>query len=213
MSPGIFDSGVTPKLIKRWGIALTGGVATGKSTVAAAIRAAGYPVIDADALARDVVAPGTPGLAVVIATFGQEFLADDGSLNRKKLGQLVFADPEARRRLEQITHPLIHVALADTLERLGMTNKPRWFFYEAALIVEVGRAKDFAAVWCTICPPHVQEARLSARDGISPQEARQIIANQMPAAEKTKAANLVIDTSQPLEDVKAFVAKALSALP
>jgi len=115
--------------------------------------------------------------------------------------------------LEQITHPLIHVALADTLERLGMTNKPRWFFYEAALIVEVGRAKDFAAVWCTICPPHVQEARLSARDGISPQEARQIIANQMPAAEKTKAANLVIDTSQPLEDVKAFVAKALSALP
>lgn len=206
------DTAVNPALIKRWGIALTGGVATGKSTVAGMIRAAGFPVVDADALARDVVAPGTPGLAVIVATFGSAFLAADGTLARKRLGQLVFNDPAAKQRLEQITHPLIYLALSTELERLGIPAQPRWFFYEAALIVEVGRAKDFAAVWCTTCPPAVQEQRLVARDAIAVTLARQIIANQLPDQAKITAASLVIDTSRSLEEVKAFVAEALAAL-
>jgi dephospho-CoA kinase len=206
------DMTAAAALVKRWGIALTGGVATGKSTLATIIRDAGHPVIDADALARNVTAPGTPGLAVIAATFGRDYLNEDGTLARRRLGALVFSDAQAKATLEKITHPLIRAALGAELESIGIADRPRWFFYEAALVIETGKAKDFAAVWCTVCPAAVQEERLMRRDGIPVEAARRVIASQMPAQAKASAADVVIDTDRSPQEVKANVLRALANL-
>ena len=199
-------------LLKSHGIALTGGVATGKSTVAAMIAAAGIPVIDADQLAREVVAPNTAGLRAIAAEFGCEILASDGSLDRKAMAALVFADPEKRRRLEAITHPLIQEALAARLFGLGLVDHPAPFVYEAALIVELGRDREFAEMWVTWCPRPLQLSRLQARSGLTAEAANQLIASQMAATAKAARATKVIDTSGDLSAVRTQVDGLLSGL-
>jgi dephospho-CoA kinase len=173
---------------------LTGGIASGKSTAAARFRARGVPVIDADELAREVVAPGSEGLREVVAAFGPGVLAADGGLDRKAVARLVFADAAARKRLEGITHPRITglsmqraAALADRGEPLAC--------YEAALIVENGAADAFRPLVVVACPEEVQVARVRARDGATEDEARARIRAQKPLAEKVALADVVIDTS------------------
>ena len=198
--------------LKRYGIGLTGGIATGKSTVARLLEARGYSVIDADHLARVVTAPGSPGLAQIVARFGTDVLTPNGELNRPRLGQIVFAKPDLRHQLEQITHPLIRAALLAKVAALDLEHQPRYFFYEAALIFEIGSAADYAQVWATVCAPALQLERLKQRSGIDDERAKTIIANQMAATEKARRADQVIHTDGSLESVAVQVDDGVSHL-
>ena len=199
--------------LKRFGISLTGGIGTGKSTVGQLLRQRGFKVIDADQLARRVTAPGAPGLAAVTSRFGPDILNADGTLNRTHLGQLVFSQPKLRRELEQLTHPLIRAELHAAVAALDLEHQPRCFFYEAALIFESGSAGDLAQNWATYCSPTVQLERVMQRDGLSVERAQAIIANQMPAGEKANLADVVINTDGPHASVAAQVDTLIQGLP
>jgi dephospho-CoA kinase len=171
---------------------LTGGLASGKSTVAARLRALGVPVIDADQLAREVVEPGTPGLASVAAAFGPSVLLPDGTLDRPGLAARVFSDADARKRLNGILHPLIAAASAARVAELGARGEPV-ACYEAALLVENGLADAFRPLLVVVVPEAVQVARAMARDHATEEQARARIAAQLPLAAKVAAADYVID--------------------
>ncbi|MBK9519523.1 MAG: dephospho-CoA kinase [Anaeromyxobacter sp.] len=175
-------------------VGLTGGIATGKSTFAAALRALGAPVVDADALARQVVAPGAPALAEVARAFGPGVLQADGTLDRQALGALVFADPAARRRLEAITHPAIRQAMLAETARLAAAGHDL-AFYDAPLLFEVGLDQAMALVVVVFAPPEAQLARLAARDGLSRAQAEARLAAQLPVAEKAARADVVVDNA------------------
>lgn len=175
-------------------VGLTGGIATGKSTFAAALRALGVPVVDADRLARAVVAPGTPGLAAVVGAFGPEVLGPGGELDRKALGARVFADAEARRRLEAITHPAIREAMQAETARLAAAGHDL-AFYDAALLFEVGLDRAMALVVVVDAPPEAQIARLAARDGLTRAQAEARLAAQLPVAEKAARADVVVENA------------------
>ena len=179
---------------------LTGGIASGKSTVAARLRALGLPVVDADELAREVVAPGTEGLAAVAAAFGPRALAADGSLDRRALAAIVFADEAARRTLNAIVHPRIALRTAERAARLDAAAEPL-ACYEAALLVENGTADAFRPLVVCACPEDVQVARVRERDGATAEEALARIRAQKPLAEKVALADHVIDTAVPVEAV------------
>jgi dephospho-CoA kinase len=183
---------------------LTGGIASGKSTVAARLRARGVPVLDADELAREVVAPGSDGLAEVVARFGAAVLAGDGALDRKKLAAVAFASDEARRALERITHPRIAAATMERLGALGDAGEPL-VAYEAALLVESGRAALFRPLVVVALDEAAQVARAMARDGATEAEVRARLAAQLPMAEKVAAADHVIANGG---DRAALVARA-----
>ncbi len=180
---------------------LTGGLASGKSTVAARLRALGVPVIDADALAREVVAPGTPGLAAVAAAFGPSVLLPDGSLDRPGLAARVFSDPEQRRRLNAIVHPLIGAASAARVADLAAKGEAI-ACYEAALLVENGLAEGFRPLVVVAVPEAVQVARAMARDAATEEQARARIAAQLPLAAKVAAADYVIDNGGSREETE-----------
>lgn len=199
------------EILKSHGIGLTGGIGTGKSTVARMIAALGVPVLDADRLSREVTAKGGPALAEIVQAFGAGMLDAQGELDRKRLGSHVFKDPEARRRLEAITHPRIRQALVDALEALGLLARPRLFVYEASLIYENRLDSQFKAVWVTTCPEAVQIRRVMQRDGIPEERVRQVLAAQMPVKDKAARADLVIDTDRPLAQVEAQLAAALKS--
>lgn len=171
---------------------LTGGIASGKSTVASILRERGIPVVDADQVARDVVAPGTPGLEAIVERFGEEVIDDNGELDRKRLGDLVFGDEESRLALEAITHPRI---ATESMRRLmaAMAQGSEIVFYEAALLVETGRFRDFAALVVVSAPEAAQLERLMSRDGLSRDAARSRIDSQMPLDDKIACADFVIE--------------------
>lgn len=173
---------------------LTGGIASGKSTVAARLRTRGVPVVDADLLAREVVAPGTDGLRAVVDAFGPGVLDAEGALDRKVLGAIVFGDPAARRKLEAITHPRIGRLGMERAAEHGARGEPL-VCYEAALLVENGLADAFRPLVVVACPEDVQLARVRSRDGATEDEARARIRAQKPLAEKIAAADHVIDSS------------------
>jgi dephospho-CoA kinase len=173
-------------------VGLTGGIATGKSTFAAALRGLGVPVVDADQLARAALAPGTPTLAAVVREFGEGVLGPDGALDRKALAALVFADPDARRRLEAITHPAIREAMVAETARLASAGHDL-AFYDAPLLFEVGLDRAMALVVVVAAPPEVQVRRLAARDGLSRAEAEARLAAQLPVAEKEARADVVVE--------------------
>jgi dephospho-CoA kinase len=175
-------------------VGLTGGIATGKSTFAAALRALGVPVLDADQLARQVVAPGTPALAEIARAFGPGVLGPDGALDRQALGAVVFADPAARRRLEAITHPAIRAAMVAETQRLAGAGHDL-AFYDTPLLYEVGLDQAMALTVVVFAPPEVQVARLMARDGHGRAEAEARLAAQLPVAEKAARADVVIDNA------------------
>ncbi|MGH7313329.1 MAG: dephospho-CoA kinase [Candidatus Rokuibacteriota bacterium] len=176
-------------------VGLTGGIATGKSTVAAMFRTLGCPIIDADVLARGVVEPGEPALADIVREFGAGVLGADGGLDRKALAAVVFADADRRRRLEAITHPRIRERLASRLAALGRAGFDGVVVFDAAVIVESGTYRQMDRLVVVVADEATQLARLQARDGLDEQEARRRIRSQMPLAEKAKLADHVIDNS------------------
>lgn len=198
------------QLCKNHGIVLTGGVATGKSTVATLLRSAGEIVIDADDLARKAVALGKPGLHQLEQRFGSDILLPDGTLDRSRLRRLMINNPRIKKELEEVMHPAIGAELAEAVRIAGLLIQPRRWFYEASLIYETGRAGQFGAVWCTLCPADVQRRRLKARSGLPEAEVDQIIAAQLPASEKARRADVVIDTDCTLEILTQEVQKLLA---
>lgn len=199
-------------LTKLWAIGLTGGIATGKSTIARTLRAAGEIVLDADQLAREVVAVGSEGLAAVVKHFGSQVLQADGQLDRTLLRQIIFKDPTQRHALEAITHPRILSATLFSLEKLGIRAQPRLWFYEASLLFERSRAADFREIWVAYCPEPLQIERLMRRDHCTAEEARRILDAQMPAHKKAEQADRVIDTDCSEDELARRVAEARAAL-
>jgi len=187
---------------------LTGGIASGKSTVAALFRARGLPVIDADQLAREVVAPGTEGLDAVVAAFGRGVLGEGGSLDRAALAAIVFADAEKRRALNAIVHPRIAALTAERAAELEARGEPL-ACYEATLLVENGLADAFRPLVVVAVPEELQIARTMARDGATEEQARARIRAQMPLAAKIAAADHVINNAGSREDTERQVDEVL----
>lgn len=193
-------------------VGLTGGIATGKTTVAAMFRALGGVVIDADLLAREVVEPGEPALAEIAREFGPGVLQADGRLDRKALGAIVFADEERRRRLEAITHPRIRERLARRLDELTARRFDGLVIFDAAVIVESGAWRTMDRLVVVVADEAAQIARLIGRDGIGRDEALRKIRSQMPLAEKARLADHVIDNSGDRAQTEAQVKRAHAAL-
>jgi len=175
-------------------VGLTGGIASGKSTVARAFGALGVPVVDADLLAREVVEPGTEGLAEIVRVFGADVLNADGTLHRKVLGARVFADAALRAQLNAITHPRIAALGARRMQEIARSGAP-YVLYEAALIVENGMYRAMQALVVVAVDEAAQIERLKARDALNDDEARARLAAQAPLAHKLAAADFVIDNS------------------
>jgi dephospho-CoA kinase len=192
-------------------IGLTGGIATGKSTFSAALRARGVPVVDADALARAAVAPGSPALAEIARAFGEAVLAPDGSLDRKRMAALVFGDPAARRRLEAITHPAIRRATAEETARLA-TDGHELAFYDTPLLFEVGLDRTVDAVVVVWAPEAAQRARLATRDGLAPAEVDARLAAQLPVDDKAARADFVVENADTIGELGAKADRLLADL-
>lgn len=190
---------------------LTGGLASGKSTVARRLRKRGVPVIDADALAREVVLPGTSGLAAIVERFGPGVLAADGSLDRAALARIVFADDTARRALNAIVHPRIGALTMERSRALADAGEPL-ACYEAALIVENGMADAFRPLVVVVVPPAVQVARAAARDGVSEDEARRRVAAQGSVEVKRAAADFVVENDGTLAELDRKTDEVLAAV-
>jgi dephospho-CoA kinase len=180
-------------------VGLTGGIATGKSTVLEVFREQGAVTFDADLIARDVVRPGQPALAEVVRAFGAEVLAADGSLDRARLASIIFADPARRVELESILHPRI-IAEQDRRIRAALDEDPAAIVVvDAALMVETGSFRRFDALVVVRCDNGVQLSRLMRRDHLDEAEARRRVAAQLPQAEKERLADYIIDSSGSLE--------------
>ena len=177
---------------------LTGGIASGKSTVTKTFRAAGIPMVDADIVARQVVEPGTPGLQAVINAFGTEYLLSDGTLNRTKLGALVFADKKELDICNKIMMPLIHDEGAAQIQKLHDEGH-LIVGYDAALICEIGNAEKYRPLIVVHCPTDTQLARLMSRNNLTRDEAMARIEAQMPVEKKKAMADYLIDTSGTIE--------------
>jgi dephospho-CoA kinase len=189
---------------------LTGNIGTGKSTVARLFAERGVPVIDADQVAREVVEPGTPGLAEVATRF-PGVLTPRGELDRKALAARVFADAQERAALNAILHPLIGREVRARLDRLAARGQ-HFAIYEAALIVENGLQHGLDGLIVVSAPVEEQVRRLAARDGMPEAEARARIAAQLPAHEKLKAADFVIENTGAPELLRAQVARVHDAI-
>jgi len=189
-------------------VALTGGIATGKSYVLARLKDRGIPTIDADEIVHEAFGPGTPTTKSIADEFGSDLLKPDGAVNRRLLGAKVFTDTQTRLRIEAIVHPVVWDTIRkwfDTLERpLGVASIP--------LLYETRHEGDFDIVVVTYCPPEAQLRRLLERDRSTEEAARQRIAAQMPADEKARRANFVIETGGEMIATDRQVDELLAAL-
>ena len=176
-------------------VGLTGSIAVGKTFVLGVLSELGCHVIDADVVARQVALPGSPGLKAVIDAFGEEVLKSDGSLNRARLGEIVFADEAKRQQLNSILHPFIIAAQDAQLRELELQDPKGIVVVDAALMIESGGYQRFDKLIVVHCRPEVQLQRLMRRNKLSREEAEQRIATQMPQEEKKRYADYLIDTS------------------
>ena len=192
-------------------VGLTGGIATGKSTAASILQSLGAVVIDADMVSRDVVEPGSEGLAAIVDAFGPDVLTDAGALDRATLRSIVMANAERRRRLESITHPLIRAEIATRVQSAVLEGAPS-VFVEAALLVETGSASLYPHLWVVTCSPSTQLDRLMSREGCDESTARSWIATQMPLSDKVKHATQVLVNDGGIEDLRDEVSRAYGAL-
>jgi dephospho-CoA kinase len=191
---------------------LTGGIGTGKSTVARLLRGEhGVPVLDADEVAREVVAPGTPGLSEIVAAFGPEVLTAGGQLDRAAMRARIVRDPDARRALEAITHPRIGEAVTRWMAAQAEAGAPL-AGVEAALMVETGTWRRYPTLVVVTCDPEAQVRRVMARDGVAEAAARALIAVQMPMADKVAVANHVVHNDGDLDALRGRVAALHAAL-
>jgi dephospho-CoA kinase len=182
-------------------VALTGGIASGKSAVAEGFTRLGVPVLDTDQIARDVVEPGSPALAALVREFGPDILDASGRMDRNRMRERVFADPAQRKRLESITHPAIR---AELVRRAAEADGP-YQVHVIPLLVESGRADYYERVLVIDVPPEDQIRRLMARDGSSEEEARRILAAQVTREQRLEAADDVIENTGTLADLEGFV--------
>lgn len=181
-------------------VALTGGIATGKSVVARLLEERGCYVQSADRLAHDLMKPGRPAWRQIAAHFGEKILDPDRTINRRRLGTIVFNKPKERLFLNRLIHPLVLAEKRRTIRALERKRAHKIFVSEAALTIESGFVPFFDKVVVVHCPAGLQVERLMNRDGITRRQAGQRIRSQMPTAEKTKQADYLIDTSGSLED-------------
>ncbi len=192
-------------------IGLTGGIASGKSTVAHLLREQGASIVDADIVAREVVAPGSDGAAKIRSRFGNDVFLPDGNLDRKRLGGIIFADSEARAELDRITHPLIAAASQANIEQYAAQGVDP-VIYEAALIVENGLHHGLDGLIVVKVESETQIARLVTRDGIDEGAARDRIAAQLPLSAKLAVATWVVDNSGTPEQTQQQVAELWQTL-
>lgn len=184
-------------------VGLTGGIATGKSTVARIFASLGATILDADEIAHRLIEKQGPAYDAVVEAFGREMLHTDGNIDRRRLGVVVFGDARHRARLESILHPLIRKEEATLVELLADTGQGRIAVTNAALLIETGFYRDYHRVVVVQCAPEVQLDRILKRDGLTPDHARARMASQMDAREKAKSAHYVIDTTPGLEHTEA----------
>lgn len=199
-------------------IGLTGNIATGKSSVANMLRHLGAQIIDADKIAHEVMRAGTPVWQQIVKTFGEEILAPDGEINRAKLGQIVFADPQALARLERIVHPAVIAEVDRRIAQIATetaqeSDAPPVIVVEAIKLIEAGMHRDYDALWVVTCPPEEQKARLMRERNLSEAEADLRIRAQPPAAAKIALADVVIENSGSLEDTRHQVIAAWKTIP
>jgi dephospho-CoA kinase len=190
-------------------VGLTGGIASGKSTVSGILAELGAVVIDADLIAREVVARGTPGLDAVVAEFGPGVLTPEGDLDRPAMGALVFADPSARKRLEAIIHPLVHQRSAE-LEAAAPPGSV--IVHDIPLLAEVGRGGQFDAVVVVDAPTEEQVARMVRDRGWTREDAESRIAAQASREDRLAIATHVIDNTGSLDDLRRRVEEAYAGL-
>ena len=190
-------------------VALTGGIATGKSYVRSRFEALGVPTIDADTLARDAVAPATPGLTEVVRRFGPDICDSTGALDRKKLGAIVFSDADARQALERIIHPFVREMTDKWFASLDPARYP-FAIADIPLLFEGRREHDFDKVIVVACDPATQLRRLMTRDGISQDDARLRIAAQLPIEEKAAKADYVIRTDGTFDETDRQIGQVLA---
>lgn len=183
-------------------VGLTGSIAVGKSFVCNVFRELGCYVIDADQTSRDVVEPNTPGLAQIVEEFGSNVLNDDGTLDRKKLGAIIFGDEAKRQLLNSIVHPLIKQRQNEWLTEIEKKDPDAIAIVDAALMIESGGYKRFDKLIVVWCDPDIQLQRLLKRDGMSLDDAKARISSQMPQDEKRSYADLEIDTSGTMEQTR-----------
>jgi dephospho-CoA kinase len=174
---------------------LTGGIASGKSTVSAFFQKAGAKIIDADSIARQVVAPGLPAWKAIQSAFGDDVILSDGAIDRVLLGELVFSDRRLRRQLEGIIHPHVRLQINRELIWLRRTTPKAVVIQDIPLLLETGMTEGLAEIIVVYAPPELQLKRLMLRDGIDLNAARARLDAQMPMAEKRRRATIVIDNS------------------
>lgn len=184
-------------------IGLTGGIASGKSTVSRILRELGAEVIDADLVAREVMRPGTEAWRELVNHFGPQILDADGSINRRRLGRLVFTDPAALAALNEITHPCITRRIQEQVARARQEG--RVVVVDAPLLIEAGMHRMVDEVWLVVVEPGVQVERVMRRDNLTYQEALSRLRSQMPLEEKKMFAHHVIDNSGPVQATRARV--------
>jgi dephospho-CoA kinase len=179
---------------------LTGGIASGKSTVSRFLFDAGARIIDADKIAREVVKPGSPGYDAILSFFGRTILLPDGEIDRKRLGEIIFNDPEKKARLDAIVHPRVFERSAEMIAQIAADTPDAVVIMDIPLLLESGMGSDLAEVIVVYVPENLQLERLMKRDGIDERSAMARIRSQMPIEEKRKRATVVIDNSRTLSD-------------
>lgn len=188
-------------------LGITGGIATGKSTVVKFVQEYGFPVVDADVIAREVVAIGTPGLKAVSKEFGPEVIQKNGSLDRKALGMIIFSEPEKRIRLNQLLSPFLRTEITKQIKEKKQQSK--LIIVDIPLLYEGGYEKEVDQVAVVYLPKKIQVERLMIRDGLTKEEAEKRIASQAPIEEKKKKAQIVFDNHKDQEWTKKQVTKWL----
>ena len=195
-------------------VGLTGGIACGKSETAKLLSLNGAKIIDLDQVSREVVQPGTEAWLKITSFFGQEVLCGDGSLNRKRLGEIIFADPKKRKKLNEITHETIikQVQIQKDKFKADPSNRGKVLVIMAPLLIEAGMNNMVDRVIVVYCTEEIQKSRLMKRENIDEQEAVRRIRSQMPLEEKMQFANYIIDNSGSLEETKKQVAEIWNSL-
>ena len=193
-------------------VGLTGGIASGKSTVSKIFATFGAKVLDADEVAREVLLPGQPAWTRLRQSFGEEFFHPDGKVKRKQLRKLVFADPEKRRQLNAIVHPEVMKEISRRSEILSSSFQTEVLLVDVPLLLEAGLANRIDKIVVVYVSEKVQINRLSQRDGISEEEAKQALEVQMALSKKVEQADYVIDNSGTLEETRSQVEKVWEEL-
>ncbi|MDI4647123.1 dephospho-CoA kinase [Cohnella hashimotonis] len=184
-------------------IGLTGGIATGKSTVARMLVARGAALVDADRIAREIVEPGQASLVRIAERFGAKVIREDGTLDRRLLGSIVFADAEERKALEAITHPAIRELMRERIAALEAERPDRLVVADIPLLYESGLQHLYEGIMVAYVPREIQRIRLIERDGMTPEEADKRIGAQMDIEKKRQLADYVIDNSRTIADTEA----------